>query len=135
MNSVRPYLIRALIDWIVDNECTPYMAISCTAPGVDVPAEYATDDKLVLNISATATRGFSIAEERVDVDCRFRGQPVHISVPVGAVVAVYARGKRHGHGVRGRDADAAIATEGVRAQARRCAAQVGEVSTRRLGHR
>ena len=91
MNSVRPYLIRALIDWIVDNECTPYMAISCAAPGVDVPAEYATDDKLVLNISATATRGFSIAEERVDVDCRFRGQPVHISVPVGAVVAVYAR--------------------------------------------
>lgn len=91
MNSVRPYLIRALIDWIVDNGCTPYIAIACDAPGVDVPAEYATDGKLVLNISATATRNFSMEEGRVAVDCRFRGKPIHISVPIGSVVAVYAR--------------------------------------------
>lgn len=91
MNSVRPYLMRALIDWIVDNACTPYMAIACDAPGVDVPAEHATEGKLVLDISATASRNLSIEEDRVQVDCRFGGKPIHISVPVGAVIAVYAR--------------------------------------------
>ena len=91
MNSVRPYLMRALIDWVVDNGCTPYMAIACDVPGVDVPAEHTTDGKLVLDISATAARNLSIGEDRVQVDCRFAGKPVHISVPVGAVIAVYAR--------------------------------------------
>lgn len=91
MKSVRPYLLRALVDWIVDNRWTPYVAIACDVPGVDVPTDSAADGKLVLNVSANATRNFSIDDTTLSVDCRFRGKPVHISVPVGAVVAVYAR--------------------------------------------
>lgn len=91
MKSLKPYLMRALVDWIVDSECTPYLVIDCNAPGVDVPTEHATDGKLVLNISAAATRGFSIGEQEVEVGCRFAGKPVHINVPIGAVMAVYAR--------------------------------------------
>ena len=90
MNSPRPYLIQALLDWIVDNGCTPYMAIACDVPGVQAPVEHAADGKLVLNVSATATRNLTVGEGRVSVDCRFRGRPVHVSVPVGAVVAVFA---------------------------------------------
>ena len=90
MRSVRPYLIRALIDWIVDNDCTPYMVIDCGVPGVRAPAGAARDGKLVLNVSAAATRNLVVEDGAVSVDCRFQGASRHVSVPVGAVVAVYA---------------------------------------------
>lgn len=91
MTSVRPYLVRALIDWIVDNEHTPYLAIDCRVAGVEAPADRAKDGRLVLNISATATRNFVVGDDWLDVDCRFGGRPVHIRAPVGAIVAVYSR--------------------------------------------
>ena len=91
MTSVRPYLVRAVIDWVVDNNQTPYVAIDCAAPGVDVPLDRTKDGKLVLNVSATATRNLDIGNETLNVDCRFGGRPVHIRAPVGAIVAVYAR--------------------------------------------
>ena len=91
MNSPRPYLLRALIDWIVDNGCTPYMAVATNVPGVLAVQEYATDDRLVLNLSASATRNLVIDNQSVSVDCRFQGRPVHVRVPVGAVVGLYAR--------------------------------------------
>ncbi len=91
MTSVRPYLIRALVDWIVDNALTPYITIDCRAPGVEAPPGYVNDDVLVLNISAAATRNLVIADQTISVDCRFRGRPVQVKAPIGAVVAVYAR--------------------------------------------
>ena len=91
MTSPRPYLLRALIDWIVDNGRTPHMVIDCTVQGVEVPAEHAGDGKLTLNISASAVRNFSLGDKRVSMDCRFHGRPRHINAPVGAVVAVYAK--------------------------------------------
>ena len=91
MTSSRPYLIRALIDWIVDNDCTPYLAIACDAPGAEQLLEYATDGRLVLNISATATRNLVVGNDTLDVECRFAGRSVHLSAPIGAVIACYAR--------------------------------------------
>lgn len=91
MTSLRPYLFRALIDWIVDNGRTPHMVVDCSVPGVEAPAEYAKDGKLTLNISATAVRNFSIGERRLSFDCRFQGRSRHISVPIGAVVGLYAK--------------------------------------------
>ena len=84
-------LIRALIDWIVDHGCTPHVAIDCGASGVQVPLDRAVDGKLVLNVSASATRNLDLGDDTLSVDCRFGGRPVHVSVPVGAVLAVYAR--------------------------------------------
>ena len=95
MKDIRPYLIRAMIDWIVDSEDTPHLVVDCGVQGVNVPAEYATDGKLVLNVSANATRNLQVDTE-VHVDCRFRGQSVHIGVPVGSIVAVYAKESRMG---------------------------------------
>lgn len=91
MTSARPYLIRALIDWVVDNECTPHVAVDCSVPGVEAPLDYAVDGKLVLNLSGTATRNLDIGNDVLSVDCRFGGRPFHVQAPVGAVIAVYAR--------------------------------------------
>ena len=96
MTSIRPYLLRALIDWIVDNEDTPYMVLDCGMPGVIAPLDRVRDGRLVLNVSARATRNLHVGIERVDVDCRFGGRPMHISAPVGAVVAIYAQGSGMG---------------------------------------
>ena len=91
MTNLRPYLLRALIDWIVDNDCTPHAVIDCTVGGAEGLADYATDGKLVLNLSAMATRNLLVDDHTVSVDCRFQGRAVHVSVPLGAVTALYAR--------------------------------------------
>ena len=90
MTSLRPYLIQALIDWIIDNDCTPYAVIDCTVEGAKALLEYATDGKLVLNLSAAATRNLLVDDRAMSVDCRFQGRAVHLEAPVGAVIAVYA---------------------------------------------
>ena len=91
MKSPRPYLLRALIDWIVDSDCTPYMVVDCNVPGVQAPQGCSNDGKLVLNVSADATRNLSIDEHAVSLDCRFSGRHRHISVPIGAVVSIHAK--------------------------------------------
>ena len=91
MTSPRPYFVRALIDWIVDNDCTPFVTILSDAEGVTVPPGIAKDGRVVLNLSASATRNLEISNDRLTVDCRFGGQPFHVTAPMGAVVAVFAR--------------------------------------------
>lgn len=91
MTGLRPYLIQAVIDWVVDNDCTPHAAIDCTVPGTEGVADYATDGKLVLNLSAKATRNLRIDDHAMRLDCRFRGRAVHVDVPIGAVFCVFAR--------------------------------------------
>ena len=91
MTPLRPYLLRAVIDWIVDNDRTPHMVIDCAVPGVAAPPEQTQGGKLTLNISAAAVRNFSVDDERVSLDTRFQGRAMRISAPVGAVVGVYAK--------------------------------------------
>ena len=91
MKSLRPYLIQALIDWVIDNDCTPYAVIDCTVEGARAFEEFATDGKLVLNLSAGATRNLHVDDSAMSVDCRFQGRAVHVHAPVGAVIAIYAR--------------------------------------------
>jgi stringent starvation protein B len=91
MTSNRPYLVRGLFDWIVDNDCTPYLIISATVPGVDVPGEYVEDDKIVVNISTTAVRDLEIANEGLSFDGRFAGRSHLIRAPIGAILAIYAK--------------------------------------------
>lgn len=91
MTSTRPYLVRAIVDWIVDNAWTPHVVIAADAPGAEALLDYATDGRLVLNVSATAIRNLAIGRDTLEVDCRFGGRSVHLSAPIGTVVAVYAR--------------------------------------------
>jgi stringent starvation protein B len=91
LRPLRPYLVRAIIDWVVDNSQTPHLVLDCAIDGVDAPRERAQEGKLVLNVSANATRNLAIGNDWLTVDCRFGGRPVHVRAPMGAVVGVYAK--------------------------------------------
>jgi len=91
MTSSRPYLIRALYEWIVDNGLTPHLLVDATRPGVEVPQAYVDDGRIVLNIAPLAVHGLALGNERIEFDARFRGVPHHVVVPPAAVLAIYAR--------------------------------------------
>ncbi len=91
MNSSRPYLLRAIHQWIVDNDCTPYLLVNANAPGVTVPREYIENEKIILNISPTAAHDLLLGDEEVVFNARFGGRPMEVVAPVTAVLAIYAR--------------------------------------------
>lgn len=91
MNSSRPYIMRALYEWIVDNGCTPYLLVDATRPGVEVPTQYVKDGQIVLNVSPSAVIDLQIGNEWISFNGRFGGSPTDVLLPVGAVLGVYAR--------------------------------------------
>lgn len=91
MTSSRPYLIRALYEWIVDNGLTPYLLIDATQEGLDAPIEYADKGKLVLNVAPQAIRALNLGNNAIDFNARFGGSARDVHLPVQAVLAVYAR--------------------------------------------
>ena len=88
--STRPYLIRALYEWCTDNGFTPYVAVKVDQT-VQVPREYVQGGEIVLNISYNATSSLKLGNEFIEFKARFGGQPRDIMVPVGRVMAIYAR--------------------------------------------
>lgn len=91
MKSSRPYLVRALYDWIVDNGCTPYVLIDAHIPGVEVPQQYVKDGQIVLNVSPGAVANLLISNDDIRFRGRFGGIAVDILAPMGAVLGIYAR--------------------------------------------
>ena len=91
MNSSRPYIIRAIYEWIVDNGCTPHLLVDVEIEGVDVPQAYVSDGQIVLNISPTAVVGLDMGNETVAFNGRFGGVATDITVPVRAILGIYAR--------------------------------------------
>lgn len=87
----RPYLIRALNEWIVDSDMTPYLMVDASNDETQVPAEFVKDGKIVLNISPTAVRDLLVAEDAVSFSARFNGTPFAVYVPCDQVLAIYAR--------------------------------------------
>lgn len=97
MTSTRPYLIRAFYDWIVDNDCHPYIVINANATGVDVPGEYVESGQIVLNIAMSAVNALVLGDQAIEFQARFGGKIRHVYAPIGAVVAIYA--KENGRGM------------------------------------
>lgn len=91
MNSSRPYLVKALYEWIVDNDCTPHMLVDAEYPQVQVPDGYANDGQIVLNISPSAVRSLHMDNQAVSFEGRFGGVPHSLYVPTGAILGIYAR--------------------------------------------
>ena len=89
-SSTRPYLLRALYEWCTDNGFTPYVAVAVDDT-VQVPREYVKDGEIVLNISYDATSSLQIGNEFIEFKARFAGIPRDIMVPIGRVMAIYAR--------------------------------------------
>lgn len=91
MSSSRPYLLQALFDWIVANDCTPYVLVDATISSVEVPQQYVKDGQIVLNISPSAVTGFSISGDGLFFNARFGGIATDIHAPSAAIMGIYAR--------------------------------------------
>jgi stringent starvation protein B len=97
MTSSRPYLIRALYEWIVVNHCSPYLLINAKVPGVKVPAEFVVNEKIVFNVNPQAVKDLQLGNDHIQFSARFSGKSRTVSVPVSAVLAIYA--KENGRGM------------------------------------
>jgi len=91
MTPSRPYIMRALYEWIVDNDCTPYVLVDARMAGVVVPQQYVKDGQIVLNISPSAVIDLNVSNDAMTFNGRFGGVATDVYVPVGAVVGIYAR--------------------------------------------
>ena len=89
--SRRPYLLRAMLDWIVDCGYTPHLIVDATSDAVHVPRQFVKEGRIVLNISASATQAFQIGASAVEFSARFGGISHAIRVPVEHVLGIYAR--------------------------------------------
>lgn len=91
MTSTRPYLLRALYEWMLDNNLTPYLLVDTSINGVDVPEQYIEDNSIVLNLLPAAVHQLVINNDAVSFSARFNNRPYQIYVPVHAVLAIYSR--------------------------------------------
>lgn len=91
MTSNRPYLIRALYDWLVDNNLTPHLLVDATRDQVVVPDQFVEEGRIVLNVNPTAVRGLDLGNDYITFNARFGGTPMDVVVPPDAVLGIYAR--------------------------------------------
>ena len=104
MKSRRPYLLRAMHEWISDSAQTPHIVVDATLQGVEVPRQYIQGGKIILNVSNHATSGLLLGNDVVRFRARFGATTYDVSVPIGAVLGIYAR--ETGQGMIFSDADA-----------------------------
>jgi stringent starvation protein B len=98
MTSNRPYLLRAIYEWLLDNDCTPHLVVFANVPGVAVPQQHINKDgQIILNIAPSAVKDLLMANEAVSFSARFSGVVNHIYVPCGAVLGIY--GRENGQGM------------------------------------
>ncbi len=97
MIPLKPYVFRAIYQWILDNELTPHMLVDAGYPGVVVPEALVEDGRIVLNLRPQAIQGFNISNELIEFNARFSGKAMRLSVPMPAVLAIYA--KENGQGM------------------------------------
>ena len=91
MTSNRPYLIRALYEWIVDNGMTPHLLVDAAHATAQVPTEYVEEGRIVLNVSPSAVNSLSMVNDEVSFSARFGGVSRNISMHPDAVLGIYAR--------------------------------------------
>lgn len=94
----RPYLLRALYEWLNDNELTPQVVVDAGVVGVDVPQEYVQDGQITLNIAPSAVRDLLMDNVGLGFSARFGGVPRNIYVPMAAILAIFARENGMGMG-------------------------------------
>ena|ERR1700754_2045670 len=114
MTSNRPYLLRAIYDWISDNGLTPYVLVDAAQPGVKVPAHVVKNGQVVLNLAMRAVAHLDLGNDRIAFQARFSGVSQSIVIPMHAVLALYAQ--ENGQGMMfPADENEALSTDGVEA--------------------
>ncbi|TVP89624.1 MAG: ClpXP protease specificity-enhancing factor [Pseudomonadaceae bacterium] len=91
MSPSRPYMLRALYEWILDNDCTPYVLVNAAYPGTVVPEGFVEDSQIVLNLAPSAIRALEMDNDKLCFDGRFGGVAQQVWIPIGAIMAIYAR--------------------------------------------
>ena len=91
MTSSRPYLIRAMYQWIVDNGMTPHLLVDAQHPNCVVPVEHVNEGKIVLNVAPMAVQSLMLGDAEITFSARFGGKSVGIHIPIRAVLAESAR--------------------------------------------
>ena len=109
MTSSRPYLLRALYEWIVDNGMTPHLLVDTASERVLIPRQYEENNKIVLNIGPMSVRGLMLENEKVSFKASFDGNAMTVVVPVEHVLAIYTR--ENGQGMMFGDEDDQPPTE------------------------
>lgn len=96
LTPTRPYMVRAIFEWLEDNELTPYIMVDTTQPNVNVPIEHIQDGRIVLNIASRATGNLKIDNDYVHFHARFGGVSREIWVPMPALMGIYAKENSQG---------------------------------------
>ncbi|GKX59957.1 ClpXP protease specificity-enhancing factor [Leminorella grimontii] len=91
MTPRRPYLLRAVNDWLLDNGLTPHLIVDATVVGVVVPMEFVRDGQIVLNIAPRSVGNLELGNDEIRFNARFGGVPRRVEIPLAAVLAIYAR--------------------------------------------
>jgi stringent starvation protein B len=89
--SKKPYLLRAIYEWIVDNDLTPHILVDANAKGVSVPPSAVKDDRVLLNISPRAVFGLNLGNDLVSLKASFSGSQREVSFPIQSVLALFSR--------------------------------------------
>jgi stringent starvation protein B len=90
LSSNRPYLIQAMLDWIIDNNLTPYILVKADYPQVVVPEKFIVDGKIILNIAPGAIREFMLSARVITFKANFSGERFELFIPLGAIEVIYA---------------------------------------------
>ena len=96
LTPTRPYKVRAIFEWLEDNNLTPHIMVDTTQPNVTVPVEYVQDGRIVLNIASRATGNLVINNDFINFHARFGGVSQELWVPMQAVMGIYARENSQG---------------------------------------
>lgn len=91
MKSPRSYLLKALYDWILDSNCTPYIVLQADGGDVDVPEGHVENGRIVLNVSPVSVRNLEFGEAEISFDGRFGGRAHRVIAPTGRAIAIYAK--------------------------------------------
>ncbi|RKG36022.1 ClpXP protease specificity-enhancing factor [Acinetobacter guerrae] len=91
LSPTRPYMARAIYEWICDNQLTPHLLVDATQPYTSVPEQFVKDGQIVLNIAPHAVHQFQMSNDAISFSARFGGVARDIYVPISALMGIYAR--------------------------------------------
>lgn len=97
MTPIKPHLIRAFFEWIIDNELTPHILVDANCAGTEVPVNMIESGQIVLNIRPAACDRLELGNEAITFNARFSGRKTSITAPIDSILAIYA--KENGQGM------------------------------------
>lgn len=97
MTPLKPYLIRAIYDWILDNQLTPHLLVDAENPNAVLPMQFVQDGRIILNIRPQAVEALDLGNTAIEFNTRFSGKSTYVKAPISAVLAIYA--KENGKGM------------------------------------